>query len=184
MTPTQPLDKASVIRYLLKTEGRVMLCLDASREGVDVPRRFRNDPALMLVFNTNMPQPIDIGKESVSSELRFGGIPHYCVIPYTALWSAFNPDTNHGMFWSDSVPSSVGHNSALTQLHSEGLIPLPLDDPLLTDPPIDNTPATLSVAPVVEEKSYSGLRVIQGGGEAKVDAGTPKSPKSHLRLVE
>ncbi|OSM06150.1 ClpXP protease specificity-enhancing factor SspB [Magnetofaba australis] len=115
-------DKPDVIRYLLEEEGRVMLCLDATRAGVETPSRFHNDPGLRLVLNRNMPQPIHIGPDGVESELRFGGIPHYCIIPYDALWGAFNPDTGHGMLWPESMPDEIRQSYWLSHsLQNKGI---------------------------------------------------------------
>ncbi|MBF0401998.1 MAG: hypothetical protein HQL90_14695 [Magnetococcales bacterium] len=116
-------NKADVIRLLLESEGRVMLCLDASLKGVDVPRRFSHDPGLMLVLNSAMPQPIHILPDAVASELRFGGIPHYCVIPYAAIWSVFNPDTHHGMVWPEDMPEDMQEIQNEISLTLDGLLP-------------------------------------------------------------
>lgn len=174
MEQNESLEKANVIRFLLETEGRVMLCIDATQKDVDVPRRFANDPGLMLVLNGQMPQPINILSDSITSELRFGGIPHHCVIPYTALWSAFNPDSNHGVTWTDAIPESVRHT------HDALLIPI---KKVRLDP---------------AKKAGSFLRVIEGGSgnvppntsdtpdtsDTSADTSSTKSRRSHLRLVE
>ena len=162
MTQTTHPDKAEVIRLLLETEGRVMVCLDAAYEGVDVPSRFAGDRGLMLVLNRKMPQPIEVGAEAVESELRFGGVPHYCVIPYGAIWSVFNPDTNHGMLWPESMPDSVRHSQNL---------PLPGGKP--------------PEKPKPHRSDLPALQVIEGGsnGEPPPPAGARRR-KPQLRLVE
>ncbi|WP_193771123.1 ClpXP protease specificity-enhancing factor SspB [Candidatus Magnetaquicoccus inordinatus] len=185
MTAPQLPDKASLLRLLLESEGRAMICLDATRKGVDVPRRFSNDPGLMLVFNVAMPQPIEILPHCVASELRFGGIPHYCVIPFTAVWSVFNPDTNHGMVWPDDMPESVRHSHGVLQLPLQPLYPDEItmvggaNEHSLSDDLPSSTPAT---RPPLQ------LRVIDGGqqeGEGAVTTSTSrKSGRPNLRLVE
>ncbi|MBF0370690.1 MAG: hypothetical protein HQL52_14655 [Magnetococcales bacterium] len=102
--------KADVVRLLLENEGRVMLYLNATRSGVEVPRRLMNDQGLRLILNRKMPHPIHVTATGVESELRFGGVPHYCIIPYSALWGALNPDTGHGMYWPDSMPEPIRRN--------------------------------------------------------------------------
>ncbi|MEO5363151.1 MAG: ClpXP protease specificity-enhancing factor SspB [Magnetococcus sp. DMHC-8] len=180
----QPLpDKASVIRLLLETEGRVMVCLDATRKGVEVPRRFCTDPGLMLVFNINMPQPIEILPEHLASELRFGGIPHYCVVPYTAIWSIFNPDTHHGLIWPEEMPAEVRATHGVMQL------------PLTLPPGWDARPVQPAAAPVADcpapaQKQAPFLWVIDGGGGREQAGGEaliadrPSARRPHLRLVE
>ncbi|MEO5339779.1 MAG: ClpXP protease specificity-enhancing factor SspB [Magnetococcus sp. MYC-9] len=180
-------DKASVIRLLLETEGRVMVCLDATQKGVDVPRRFANDPGLILVFNSTMPQPIHFLPEAVASELRFGGIPHYCVVPYAALWSAFNPDTNHGVVWPDSMPESVLQNHGLMQFSFD--LPAEVYTPVAFEPESQETPVVPFAAP--GRKGVPFLQVIDGGGGPvgaaaahRLGAGTDAERRPHLRLVE
>lgn len=176
-------DKASVIRLLLEKEGRVMICLDATQKGVDVPRRFCNDPGLILVFNNAMPQPIHILPDSIASELRFGGIPHYCIIPYTALWSAFNPDTNHGVIWPDSMPENVRHTHGAMQLSLEEILPEAGFETEIAH-------ASVEPFPVPMKKGAPFLQVIDGTGEKTTDTETTTDTTStrpqrpYLRLVE
>lgn len=160
MTELSHPDKAEVVRLLLETEGRVMLCLDATREGVDVPRRFATDPGLMLVLNSKMPQDIEIGMDGIASELRFGGIPHFCIIPYAALWSAFNPDTNHGMLWPESMPASIRRSHGIDQSGTGE------EDHIAAGSPPPQ------------------LRVIEGGAPKNSLTPPTKGRKPNLRLVE
>ncbi|MBF0296156.1 MAG: hypothetical protein HQL96_13285 [Magnetococcales bacterium] len=164
--------KADVVRLLLESEGRAMLCLDATRSGVMVPRRFAKDIELRLILNRNMPQPIDIGVEAIESELRFGGIPHYCVIPYDAVWGVFNPDTRHGMFWSESMPEEVRARYGLAEV-----------DVSLPVPPVSSpAPDPVEEPPPVSPRARVGLQVIEGGGSEET-APPRKRPPPHLRLV-
>ena len=136
-----------------------MVCLDATFKDVDVPRRFADDRKLMLILNSKMPQHIEVGADGVESELRFGGIPHYCIIPYGAIWSVFNPDTNHGMLWPESMPEGIQKDQGV---------------PLASGPRLDHPP-TMPERPT--------LQVIEGG--ATQDPPTKsKRNKPQLRLVE
>ncbi|MBF0421716.1 MAG: hypothetical protein HQL73_01850 [Magnetococcales bacterium] len=171
-------EKAQVVRRLLQHEGRVMLCLDATCQGVEVPRRFSSDPGLMLVINVNMPQPIEIGPAAIESELRFGGMPHYCIIPYHALWSAFNPDSGHGVLWQESIPHIIRqHHGAYP---TGPLKPLPDDD---------NWPETgkeqEAVAAQPDERSgVPTLKVIEGNGDPQPPEHTPGRSRPKLRVVK
>lgn len=183
-------DKARVIRFLLGTEGRIMLCLDAAWEGVEVPRRFLDDPALMLVLNREMPQPIHFLSDAVASELRFGGIPHYCIIPYAALWSVFNPDSIRGMLWLDSVPERVSD--------AHGVLHMPME--LVTTEEVDlwhdeegeahpevataDGDAQDQPGPASAQEKAPFLRVIEGRGETPPEEAATQSRRPHLRLVE
>lgn len=177
-------DKARIIRSLLETEGRVMLCLDATQKEVDVPRRFCRDPGLMLVFNNQMPQPIHILPDSIASELRFGGIPHYCVVPFMALWAAFNPDTNRGMIWPDSIPESIADTHSVLQIHMEE-VPLLHAIPeqeaeTITDNDDEDFPEDLTATKV----ATPFLRVIEGGGAHSPPPSNTTNRRPNLRLVK
>lgn len=185
----QPLpEKADVIRLLLKLEGRVMVCLDATQKGVDVPRRFCHDAGLMLVLNRTMPQPIDLLPDAVASELRFGGIPHYCILPYAAIWSIFNPDTNHGMVWPDDMPDHVYETYLPLPLTLDGILPeqeqyaqMGFEAEAAHQPPPSPPRPAIKGVPV--------LTVIDGGqstasSEHPIPSSTTKTRKPILRLVE
>ncbi|MBF0444937.1 MAG: hypothetical protein HQL68_05060 [Magnetococcales bacterium] len=160
-------NKGEVIQLLLETEGRIMLCIDATYHGVEVPSRFKNDTSLMLILNSKMPHPIHIGKTSVQSELRFGGIPHYCLIPYDAIWSAFNPDTNHGMMWQDSIPDDVLKQHGLSQLSG---LTLPIQ------PPKKKKPSQ-------KAKKASPFQVIEGG-DSHSQPSNKGTKKPILKIVD
>lgn len=100
-------DKIEVVQYLLETEGRVMLCVDATQPGVNVPRRFNRDDELRLILSNKMPTPLKVGPRTIEALLGFGGVGHMCVIPLHALWGAYNPETGHSMFWPDSMPERI-----------------------------------------------------------------------------
>ena len=188
MEHNELIEKAGVIRLLLENEGRVMLCMDATHDGVDVPRRFSGDTGLMLVLNNTMPQPIHILADSVASELRFGGIPHYCIIPYTALWSVFNPDTNHGKTWINSIPEGI------RQVHTALHVPLkelPWDQATIRAAAQTESEETTTknaepnLTPVPARTSAPFLRVIEGGDKTQPTQKTePTKRKPSLRLVD
>ncbi|MBF0159312.1 MAG: hypothetical protein HQL58_07280 [Magnetococcales bacterium] len=181
LKPPRPLEKADVVRILLNQEGRVMLCLDATCSGVAVPRRFASDQGLRLILNIQMPQPIHIGANAIESELRFGGIPHYCIIPYQALWGAYNPDTGHGMLWRDSMPEEVLRQHPATDESiswQDDLVPKPLTP---KQPGAATESATVSPRP----RRRQPKKELADGGIAPVIPimGEPSSGKPKLKLV-
>lgn len=101
-----PVDKEAVVLKLL-SEGDVMICLDARRQGVRVPPQHANDPALRLILNLNFPSPIEVTAAGISAKLSFGGRRMACYVPMEALWAAFEPNSRQGMMWPDSIPPEV-----------------------------------------------------------------------------
>lgn len=171
-------EKALVVKRLLQHEGRVMLCLDATCDGVEVPRRFASDPGLMLVLNVNMPQPIEIGPAAIESELRFGGIPHYCTIPYHALWGAFNPDSGYGVLWQESIPRAIRQQHGAYP--TGPLKPLPDDDQW---PKMGQTAET-TLNPFESRPGAPTLKVIEGDGDPSPPEPTPGRSRPNLRVVK
>ncbi|MBF0425300.1 MAG: hypothetical protein HQL66_05735 [Magnetococcales bacterium] len=181
MVREQQVGKGEVIRTLLEREGRVMLCVDATCKGVEVPRRFASDTELRLILNVKMPQPIEIGPRTVESELRFGGIPHYCIIPYEALWGAFNPDSGQGMLWPEAMPEMVRKGYLAAQGAIDGGRGSGVANPLGHIKPVSG---------LAGKGSGEGprLAVIEGGAPAQSEpaAGDKKraAARAHLRLVK
>lgn len=178
MKDDSSIEKAKVVKRLLEHEGRVMLCLDATCQGVEVPRRFSSDPGLMLVINVNMPQAIEIGPVAIESELRFGGIPHYCIIPYNALWSAFNPDSQHGVLWQESLPAIIRQQHG--SLPTGPLKPLPDDD----DWPLLGKSPGLGLGQTEVRSGAPALKVIEGNGDIPPPEHNPGRVRPKLRVVK
>ncbi|MEO5366898.1 MAG: ClpXP protease specificity-enhancing factor SspB [Magnetococcus sp. WYHC-3] len=181
MKDSQHPSKADLVRQLLEREGRVMLCLDATRKGVEVPRRFRTDPGLRLILNVRMPQPIDINERAIESELRFGGIPHYCVVPYEALWGAFNPDNGHGSLWPEAMPEAV-RKSYETTLASETSTQAGDGASIPPAPEAAPAPAADPVGPGSEGEKPR-LEVVPGRTPA-AESSVPQRSRGHLKLVK
>ncbi|MBF0143641.1 MAG: hypothetical protein HQL57_00035 [Magnetococcales bacterium] len=187
MDATGQVSKPEVIRALLEQEGRVLLCLDARHSGVLVPRRLKGDAGLRLILNRTMPQPIHIGETAVESELRFGGVPHYCVIPYESLWGAFNPDSGRGTLWPESMPESIRRGFAgETEMDPPPETHSPQGGPLTLLPEIEpQRPKLVSVARpalrVIESEPPGGN--TPGGGSG---SGAPRGRRrgEHLRVVK
>ncbi|MBF0623284.1 MAG: hypothetical protein HQL82_00570 [Magnetococcales bacterium] len=161
-----------------------MLCLDATCKGVDVPRRFASDTGLRLILNKKMPQSIEIGPRVVESELRFGGIPHYCIIPYEAVWGAFNPDSGKGRLWPEAMPESILKSYDANQRAG---FPPPAGGKVAALPSRGAEATAPRPPPPAQERIKPHLQVIEGGtAPATPPSADPEGKRSrpHLRLVE
>jgi len=96
--------KQQAIEHLLHEGGKVMIVLDARRDGVRVPPQHQGDPRLHIVLNLRAPNPIRFEEDGVASTLFFGGIPTPCFFPWDAIWAAYIPDVDRGAVWEESVP--------------------------------------------------------------------------------
>ncbi len=117
--------KAKQLREFFARHGRVFIVVNATSEDVKVPPHLMGDPALRLVLNQRMPQPIHIRDDALVSDFSFGGQLFSCRIPMHAIWAVYLPegDLDQGIVWEEDVPEIIraaveearGHES-----HEEG----------------------------------------------------------------
>ncbi|MDQ6984276.1 MAG: ClpXP protease specificity-enhancing factor SspB [Ghiorsea sp.] len=101
--------KAKKLRNYFYKQGRIYIVVDATSDEVQVPEFLKGDPALRLVLNTRMPQPIYIRDGFVESNFSFSGAAYHCVIPLNRIWAAYVPeqDLGSGLMWNECVPETV-----------------------------------------------------------------------------
>jgi stringent starvation protein B len=101
-------EKRSVVDAMLK-DGPVLLHLDARRPGVKVPAGLADDPALVLRVGYTLSPPIPdlvVDEEGVRATLTFRGVPHGCVVPWSALFAVTN-EAGQGLVYDQDVPAEV-----------------------------------------------------------------------------
>jgi len=96
-------NKYDLLMHLL-SEGDTMVCLDARAPGVSVPPQHKTNPKLSLIINLNFKRPIEVTTEYIMASLAFGGRPYECVLPFTAVWAIYEPHTQKGQVWEESMP--------------------------------------------------------------------------------
>ena len=99
-------NKYDFLLYLLE-KGDAMVCLDARHRDVDVPKSYKSNPSLNLIFNLNFKRPIDITEEGVFAPLEFQGQPYSCAIPFESIWAIFIPSFKEGQVWEEDIPQDV-----------------------------------------------------------------------------
>jgi len=101
--------KAKKLREFFARHGRIYIIVDATGDDVQVPDHLRGDPALRLVLNARMPQPIYIRDDALESEFSFSGEIYACRLPMHAIWATYLPDDNigNGIIWEDDVPETI-----------------------------------------------------------------------------
>jgi stringent starvation protein B len=108
MPAPQP-DKRQIVSTMLDG-GAVLLRLDARRSGVDVPPGLRVDPRLVLRVGYRLTPPIpdlEVDEEGVRATLAFRGVPHACVIPWTAIYAIVGEEDGRGLVFNEDVPPEV-----------------------------------------------------------------------------
>ncbi len=114
MATTTVLPPKKDVMVALIQRSSVYIHLDPRREGVRVPPWFRNQPQLVLQVGLNMAIPIpDLGIEddAVSCTLSFSRSPHFCYVPWPAVYALMGED-GKGMVWPDDIPPEVAAQQA------------------------------------------------------------------------
>jgi stringent starvation protein B len=150
------------VMVALIQRSSVYIHLDPRREGVRVPPWFRNQPQLVLQVGLNMAIPIpDLGIEddAVSCTLSFSRSPHFCYVPWPAVYALMGED-GKGMVWPDDIPPEVAAQQA-EQARKE------------------RAKERVKVAPA-GGKSKTGARPSQIGGAGSDKGEDPASPVQNL----
>ncbi len=155
-TPSQT--KQEMLNHLL-SQGDAMVCLDARQPDVDVPKQHKHNPMLNLVLNLGFRRPIEADENGIYATLSFGGRPHKCIIPFTSVWAMYDPQTNEGQVWEESIPQDID----LMEEMSKAKKPDPTRKTTIQ-------PQTRAAAKSTEKDKESGEK--------------PKRDRSHLRVIK
>lgn len=135
--------------------GRIYIVVDATHDDVVVPDFLKGDPALRLVLNSRMPQPIYIRDDALTSDFSFSGQSHACHIPLAYIWAAYQPDSDleQGLVWEDCVPESI---------HAVVNAARGLQEPSTrADPELDSNTPIASTKGLDTKKKVRHLRVVK-----------------------
>ncbi len=105
--PPLPRKKAVALDLLERTS--VFVHLDPRRPGVVVPQGFLKQPQLVLQIGLNMAISIpdlDVGEDGISCTLSFNKRPHFCSLPWSAIYALIG-EQGGGMVWPEDVPPEV-----------------------------------------------------------------------------
>ena len=146
-------DKQDFLSNML-SKGDVMVCLDARQPDVEVPKAHKTNPMLNLVLSLNFRRPIDVLEDGIYGSLSFGGRPHKCVIPFTAVWAIYEPNTQKGQVWEASIPEDIDWG--------------------------DPAGAVSSIIPSGKTSEKHSLKMVAGSGKSN----KPRRDRSHLRVIK
>jgi stringent starvation protein B len=171
--------KAKALREYFSRHGRIYIVVDATSDDVLLPENLKGDPALRLVLNSRMPQPILIHDNRLDSDFSFSGQTYSCQIPMHAIWAAYLPDgaLEQGIIWDDDVPelikaivqavrSNMPDNNETKNTEQEGSNKMP------------------SAGNKQDSTAAANVSVIDGGTTAGKKANRPGRKTSHLRVVK
>lgn len=107
--PSRHPSKKELFEVML-SRGVVTLFFDPRVVDVVVPDAFRRRPDLAFDIGLNMPVPItdlSISDEGVACTLSFSRVPHWCYVPWAAVFQMVLKDTGEAGFWTDDVPTEL-----------------------------------------------------------------------------
>lgn len=168
MDAGKPASKRELLETLLE-RGMVMVTLDARRPGVDVPAQYQEDPRLRLNLSYRFGLPLDVNDWGVRATLTFGGVPHDCKIPWSALYRIYSHPTKDQFLFPADVPEDLIH-ATLAQRE---------EAPAPPQPPGRGRPRFAVV------EGQAGVSASERTGERGPDeppSGPPRRP--HLRRIK
>lgn len=107
MSPILP-PKKDVALALLE-RASVFVHLDPRKDDVVVPAWLKQQPQLVLQIGLNMAVKIpdlEVQEEAVSCTLSFSRRPHFCYVPWGAVYALVGED-GRGMVWPEDIPAEV-----------------------------------------------------------------------------
>lgn len=158
--------KAKKLNEFFQKHGRIYVVVDATSDEVIVPAFLKGDPALRLVLNMRMPQPIYIREDALESDFSFSGQVYSCRIPMDRIWAAYLPeeDMEHGIVWEENVPETIkAVVSAVQSLHEDEPTGESSEEKSVEEMPVEEQPVAAADEPValpeVDEKKLVGRKV-------------------------
>lgn len=81
------------------------LVVDASAEGVAVPRQYVQEGKIILNVSHTATSGLVMNNEAVRFRARFGAITHDVTVPMAAVLGIYARETGQGMIFSEADPS-------------------------------------------------------------------------------
>src|SRR5215510_4151339 len=76
--------------------------VDASLEGVEVPRQFVQNGKIILNVSHSATSGLTMSNELMRFRARFGSVTHDVIVPVLAILGIYARETGQGMIFSDS----------------------------------------------------------------------------------
>ncbi len=188
--------KRTTLLRLLE-DGMTMIHLDPQVAGVKLPKSLASDPFVNLNLSYRFHiDDFDVGEETVSATLSFGGSLFYVVVPYRAIFGMTLHATGESFFWPEDAPPVVvrsfvsameerGPNddeSAAVALTAEASEPAAAPVLRAIDGAKSDESATVVTKKVVGVAGAAG--VVEGDEEREEGRRAPRERPSWLRVVK
>jgi stringent starvation protein B len=175
-----PYSKREVFRFLLDQGQPVRILLDARRDGVVVPPRFRGAPQLILEIGLNMNPPIpdlDTEGDGVRCTLSFAKQPFHCTLPWSSIWALIGKRDGRGYQWVEDMPPEL---VAVPQAPPPPRMP-PVLRAVPAEPPAEPPAPEPAEEPAPDQVAEA---TAARGDEAEEAPPAPEPPKASEEVIE
>lgn len=155
-------DKRAAVEELLE-RGPVLVHIDARRDDVGVPSRFKGDPRLVLRFGYRLsPAIVDlvVDDAGIAGTLTFGGMPFFCRLPWPAIYAVVVEGEQRGMVWPEDIPAVVMNSGSppTTAAGAPDAVPAPVVAP---EASTATTATPAAATPDDASKKRGHLRLVE-----------------------
>lgn len=163
-------EKEALIGEMLE-RSMVMLTVDARAPGVEVPPRLRQDPQLRLNLSYRFGLQLELGPWGIHTTLTFGGVPHSCKLPWSAIYQVFSHQTSEQYVFLEDVPDD------LAALLAEDLPAVATEQGEAKE---ERRPRLSIVPPLADEAPLDG----EAPSPQKSEEPEPAPSRAHLRRIK
>ncbi len=101
MKPRRPYLLRALHEWITDSGETPHIVVDASAEGVNVPRQYVKDGKIVLNVSFTATQNLKLGNDRVSFEARFGGAAFSVSVPVRAVLGIYARETGQGMIFPE-----------------------------------------------------------------------------------
>jgi stringent starvation protein B len=164
------------VALALLERASVFVHLDPRCADVMVPAWLKSQSQLILQIGLNLAVSIPdltVENEGIACTLSFSRRPHYCRIPWAAVYALVGED-GRGMVWPSDIPADVAAQAQ------------PVQSRVGRSPRVDAV--AVGVDPAGRTRRHKGPNLValdgKKAGTLAVTSSPPKSERPHLRLVK
>lgn len=153
--------KHTLLNELLEY-GKVMVHLDARRDGVEVPRHFRVDSHLRLNLSHHFGySDFVVDESSARCSLSFGGQPFFCVLPWSSVFAMTSHREPLGFLWPEDLPPELANSLEMFPVEAPTAAPKLHMVSTTQAPEAADIVVAGAERPVASGKQYGHLRVVK-----------------------
>ncbi len=112
MTSSRPYLIRAMYEWLVDNGLTPYLLVDATQEGVEVPKDYVEDGRIVLNIGPGASRDLELGAEFVTFSARFSGQAMWVTAPIAAVSAVYAKENGQGMMFSDDAPEMGGEPAA------------------------------------------------------------------------